>query len=489
MKRSGWLAPVLMLVLPIGVRAQSTHKPSSNSLTRSAEVYLASARKVAAADEKESFYKRALEATDKAIERDDENPLPYQQAGQAYLEMGDFARADSMLDKAESLWPDYVKEDTPIREQAWVDLYNRSIQLIQQKKMDQAVQSLELADRLFQGRPQARITLGSLYQTQGDVEKAIATYKGALDILNGPAAKNLTPEQAAKWKEQAATVNSSLARLLLAAKKYDEAVALFQAEAKAHPEDASVRMNLATALALSGKMDEANQLYAELLTQPGLSDTDYFSMGLGLFQAKQYDKAADAFRKAAAANPYNRDAYFNLAETLYAEARDLEEARSKAPAGQKTQNDAKLKQLYQGMLDATEKVRAQDPSNVTAIQLAALASRGMGDIAATPKAQDEWKNRTLALLQKQDSAKLDVSNIKLVKTEAGYTLTGDVSNLKLAAGTPITLKVSLLGKDGTPVDTQTVSVDAPAPDSKASFEASSTTKEDVVGWKYELTTG
>lgn len=489
MRRSGWLAPVLMLALPVGGQAQKTHKPSSNSLTRSAEVYLSSARKAAGADEKESFYKRTLEATQKAIERDDQNPTPYQQAGQAYLGLGDYARADSMLDKAESLWPDYEKEDAPLREAAWVELYNQTVPLLQQKKLDEAKQKLEMADQIYQGRPQARVTLASIYQNEGDYDKAISTYEGALDILNGPPSKNLKPEEAAKWKEEETRVNESLARLLMTAKKYDQAVKLFQAQVKANPDDASAKMNLATALAMTGQTDQADELYGQLLSQSGLSDTDYFNMGIGLFQAKQYQKSAQAFRKATVANPYNRDAYFNLAEALYARAQAINKADSSATAGQKTQNAAELKQLYQDMLDATQKTREQDPNNLTALQLAALASRGMGDIASSPKEQTEWKNKTLALLQKQDSAKVEVSNVKLARTGSSYTVTGDISNLRLAEGAPITVKITLLGKDGAPLDTQTVTVNAPAPKANTSFEANAASKEDVAGWKYEITTG
>src|SRR5690606_26697635 len=45
---------------------------------------------------------------------------------------------------------------------------------------------------------------------------------------------------------------------------------------------------------------------------------------LPIFEAGRYDGAVDAFRKAVALNPFSRDAHFNLAQSLYQRAQELQ---------------------------------------------------------------------------------------------------------------------------------------------------------------------
>src|SRR5690606_40712987 len=75
---------------------------------------------------------------------------------------------------------------------------------------------------------------------------------------------------------------------------------------------------------------EANRIYGELLDEPDLTEEDYQVIGIGLLSGDEFDRAAEAFRKALALNPYSRDAMYNLAQAIYRQGLALEERRQAA---------------------------------------------------------------------------------------------------------------------------------------------------------------
>jgi tetratricopeptide (TPR) repeat protein len=482
-KWSAGLALALLVALPLGARAQGT-KPSQNMFTRSAALYIDQAKKASHPEDKPKIYQKALDQALQSIDKDAGNPAGYFYAGQAYLGLGDISKADQMLDKAEQLWPEYSKETETARERAWVEAYNKSVGLIQAGKDDEAIALLEQADAIYQGRPTARATLASLYQNKGQADKAIEKYRAALEIYNKGMPGSLPPEAQKQWQEGQERSISNLAQLLLFQKKYGEAADVYKDYLAKHPDDVQAKVNLAMAYARSENKAEANKIFGELANQSNLTDGQYFDIGVGLFQAEQFEPAASAFRKAVQANAYNRDAAFNLSQALLAEAQKLETQRQKATPAEAKKFADQLNPIYDELLSTTQKVLTQDPANGTALRLAAATAKGKGDLAAGPKA-DEWKKKAVDYLTQQQALTAEVVDVRVQATDGGSKVTGAVLNDKLAPGTPVKIKLTLLDKGGSPLDTQDVTVTAGAKDTKEAFSVTSKAK-DVAGWKYEI---
>ena len=108
----------------------------------------------------------------RAIAETPENPKAYLVAGQAAVGLQDWVQADTMFDRALSLNPGYSDQIEAEREAGWVVSYNLGAEALNDGDLDRAAEMFQAADRLYQGRPEARIGLGSLYVNQGDQEAA-----------------------------------------------------------------------------------------------------------------------------------------------------------------------------------------------------------------------------------------------------------------------------------------------------------------------------
>jgi len=481
-KRSGAFLVLGLMLLPAAAWAQ---KPSGNVWTRSAEVYLDQALKANNAVDKTRFFKEATDQITLAMQKDPNNPFAWQLAGKTYIAMGDAAKADSMFDRAETLYAPYVPVDAPFREQGWIDAYNNGVRALQANKMDDAIRYLRTADMIFQGRPSARMTLASIYLNRQEYDNAIEEYKGALAILRGPNGKNLKPDQQKQWDENTARTTERLVLLYKFTKKYGDAVSLLQQQLAANPTDAGLKLELATNIALAGNEADAKKMFLELAAMPNLSDDQYFETGVALFRARLFPDAAASFRKAAAANPFNHGALYNLSNALLAQTQPIEEAREKAAPAARKPFAQQLAPLFNELSDVTARFLALEPANSMMIRLASATSRGLADIATDPKAEAAGKEATLKMLLRGDSLRFEVSDAAMTVADDGAKLTGTITNKRVTAGSPITFKVYFLAKDGSTVEAQDVSVPAPTKEQTVDFTATTKSK-DAVGWKYEL---
>lgn len=508
-----WLTALALVALPgvVGGQKASGNRPSNNMWTRSAALYLDRARNNPRPDEKKALYEQALQAALQSTEREPDNPRGWFLAGQAYVQLGDYARADSAFDRAESLYPAYVEDTEPERTRAWVMAYNAGVTALQQGNVEEAIRLLESADRISQKRPLARLNLGALYARQGDTEKAIAAYRGALEILRGPERGRLQGKEAEQWAEQEEIATFNLAQLLANAGRDHEAAQAYREYLARSPDNITAKTNLAVVLTRQANallesppadssaaqaarakarqlLAEAQEIYTELLSRPDLSDQQYFTAGVGLFRAEQHERAAEAFRKALAANPYFRDAAYNLVQSIYARTLDLEKARTETKGEEQKKIADQLRGLYQEMITHAEKIRQLDPNNATVLLLLARAYRGLADLAAAePKVADGWRAKALEVLKAHEDLPFEVTEVVLSTEGQGKAqLRGQVQNLKLAQGTAVRLRLTLLGKDGAPIGTQEVTVTAPAAKERAPFEAAFETPQPPAGWRYEV---
>src|SRR5690606_5464602 len=132
---------VLIAAAVLAPATAEAQRPSNNMHTRSAETYLSQADREAVVADKVAALNSALEAAFAGIENDPDNPRSWFQAGQAYIGLQDWAGADSVFDRAESLYPEYAEEINPMRQAAWIDAYNAGVTALQANNVEEAISS------------------------------------------------------------------------------------------------------------------------------------------------------------------------------------------------------------------------------------------------------------------------------------------------------------------------------------------------------------
>src|SRR5690606_40340178 len=135
--------------------------------------------------------------------------------------------------------------------------------------------------------------LGALYAQKGQTDKAIDAYKGALEILRGPARQRISQREAEQWRENEEVAAFNMAQLLAGAGRDEEAAQAYRDFLEREPQNRTAKSNLAIVLGRMGKTDEASEIYAELMSQPDLTDAELFSIGIGLYNADEFERAAE----------------------------------------------------------------------------------------------------------------------------------------------------------------------------------------------------
>ncbi len=481
---TGVLLALLVGAMFLPEDAVAQRRPSNNMWTRSAKLYLDRARTNPRPEEKRALYQQALEAALEGIENDPSNPQIYLIAGQAYVRLGEYYRADTMFTKATAMYPDYEKEVNQERNNGWVQAYNLGINMLQQGNIEDAIAQFEKADAIYKGRPDARLQLGAAYARKNDLEKAIEAYRGALEILRGPAREKVPPQQRAQWAEQEEIAAFNMAQMLASLGRDEEAAQAYRDFLAREPNNTTAKINLAVVLSRQEKDEEASKLYAELLADQNLGAGEYQLIGVGLFRSKLYDQARDAFRKALERNPYMRDAKYNLAQALNAQSTELEEKRQAASGAEAASYAEQLKQLYDELAKVSEEVVQMDPYNRNARLLLVRGYRGLADV--DDAGAEQWRNKALEVLRAQEAMEFEVDGIRMTGQDKQAQVQGQFRNLKLEAGQPVKIVFTFLGEGGTTVATKEVQVVTPPAESASSFQLDVEASGTILGWKYDV---
>ena len=297
---------------------------------------------------------------------------------------------------------------------------------------------------------------------------------------------------------------------LMDEEKHDEALTMLQSAEVLYDKRPEALLNIGSIHANRGNNDLAEEafrkaaaaaqgeLYEKLDSASQANWKSYVEMatlniaqmrgqeGVGHFETEDYEAAAAAFKSAMEVNPYSRDYLFNYVQAKYAKASDLE--------AQLTEDSTKLAvltpelvSLYTELQAEIPKVRVYDPTNENLVYIQARALRREGEL----KGDTTANVRTLRLLEEIDAVPVEVTELTIGTDQGTATVAGKVRNKKLAEGSPVTVRVTLLGYKGDTIGQMTVTVNAGAAGEEAtsvSFEQTATITGSVAGWKYEVTT-
>jgi len=437
--------PQWMQELPEGT------EPRDNEHTDEAVLYLVQAM---SADEegRARFYQQALEAAEAGIEADPENPQSYYQAGEALLGLGEIERAGEMFDRAEELHPRYKIDTEFLREEAWLEAFNNAAELAQEGDRAAARPYFEQAHAIYQGRPEAMLNLAEFYQEDGNLEEAGRLYEQAIEVIEGPRTEGMDEEVLEQWNEYLEIALFNHAQILFQAERYVEAAEIYERILEDDPESLMAISNLAVSLVAAGEEERARALYDDLMNRPGLDARDMFSIGVGLYQAEDYEQSARAFGEVWEAVPNHRDAAFNHLQALF------------------------IAEQVDEFLDAAERVLEVDPNNLQIYQM----------LAQTLVQQDR-EPEAVEVIDRMEDLSFFVRGLELHPVDGGVALVGQVmNNQQDAEGSTARLRVYFYDVDGNEVGTTETEAELGAYEEPVQFQADFATDQDIFGFRYEV---
>jgi tetratricopeptide (TPR) repeat protein len=417
-------------------------RPSESRFTTPAKLFIAQGQ-----------FQQALDEAQKGIAADSTNAQHYYLAGQAHAGLGDYVAADEMFDTAERIYPAYELEIEPTRESAWAESFNEGVAAYNAGNTAEATAAWEKANLIYTLRSTAYQNLAAVYTQANEYEKAVEAYRAGLAALEStPVSRVLDEEEIAERAEAKSSMRENLAEILLFTDQYAEAEQLYQEQLAEDPTNITLRGKLAAAIAAQeGRAEEAQAIYNELLGRTDLNAETLMEIGVVLFQQRDFVRAGEAFKRVTDLRPNSRDAWYNYANALYA-------AENWAP-----------------LVPVAEQLIELDPLNYDASLILARAYR------------DALQNdNALGELQRMDAAPIKLQKLETGQGAGRTTVRGEVIGNRAPAGSPIRLQFTFFGEDGAEIGTETVTINAPAPEAIATFEVVLETEVPAVGYRYEL---
>ena len=435
----------------------------NNDMTRSSARALEDAAEAATPQEATALYQQAADAANEAIAADPTNPLPYFQAGLAYIGLEDYGTAATMLDRAEELRPVYTLQTERTREQVWISLYQEAAPLVNSGDYAAAIDFLEQADMIYDGRPEVKLTMGRLYVALSRWDEGIEILESAMAIINSPRIDEMDPETAADWREQATGVPVDIAQAQIGAGYLEEAAASLEALLVDEPNNTSYLNTLASVYVRMEMPERAQGVYDRLMAIPGLEGTDLYNIGVGLYTSSDYAAAGSAFQQAAEVSVNDRDAIEMW-------------ARSVQIAFPQSDEDAVPAGTLEALLEAAARWIELDPNNTNAYVVHAQTSNRLGD-----------EDGARAGIAAAEALEFTIDNLQIQRSQGGGGLiVGGLTNRSLAAGTTISLVFTAYDAAGAAIGSETVRIQAPEVDTAAAIRVEINTDDKIHGYGYTV---
>jgi tetratricopeptide (TPR) repeat protein len=295
----------------------------------------------------------------------EKNPAAWYYLGRIYLQQGDIVAADSAFTKAEALSPGCKKDISVQRYNGWVPLVNAGINFAKEQKNDSALALFREANIIYRDKPTAYSAAAVILANNRMDDSAIVYLQKAVDIAT---ASNTVEER------NQATFN--LAAVLQRQNRNEEAGAALERYLGWVPNDVEAKRALAVIYRATGKVDKAKVLEAEVgapaaskAPAAGTGQAGALNAAIALYNSKKYDSAATAFERIVAAEPYNRDALYGLANSYIGLKKGPKLAATAARlVAIEPLNDDVLRMLATGQRMAKKEVSA----NKTAMQVISM---------------------------------------------------------------------------------------------------------------------
>jgi tetratricopeptide (TPR) repeat protein len=241
--------------------------------------------------------------------KQEKNPAAWYYLGRIYLQQGDIVAADSALTTAENLSPGCKEDISKVRYTGWVPLVNAGIDFTKKENNDSALALYREANTIYRDKPVAYLSSGVILANTGQTDSAIVYFQKASEIAERTNAV-----------EDRNTATRNWGALLQRAGRHQEAVPVLEKYVGWVPGDAEVKRALAASYHATGQTDKAQALEKEVGAAPAGAGqpatgaaAGQMNTAVSLYNEKKYAEAAAGFEQVIAAEPYNRDALYGLA--------------------------------------------------------------------------------------------------------------------------------------------------------------------------------
>lgn len=381
-----------------------------------------------------ALWQEALEAV--RPELDGENAVAYLMATQALLGLGQLDEALELITTFDELAPECGSYSENMRMNGWVRHFNAGIDRYNAGDTQGALESFVGATAF---RPDLRSTNNAalIYLETGDTENAIATYRIGLENPGDE------PDP-----EQLQSAIRGLGDALTAAGRSDEALDAYGSYLEEHPDDVVVQINYALAASDAGMESEATEIFSSVLARDDLDPQQWVQVGVGLYNASDYEGSATAFGKARSANPFNKEAMENYVNASV-------QANRPGP-----------------VLALADTLVAWYPYDQTNYQLLASAL-----------ARASMDERAMQVIADQEAADIVFHSVQMGGGSGGNYVVRGTLEAKGATGT-LVIPFEFLSEGGEVIATETLTMGAPAAGQTEDFQFSVTSGVPIAGFRY-----
>jgi tetratricopeptide (TPR) repeat protein len=453
--------------MPSRYQAPECGLKSSHFKVSSGASYLKSGIENSVAENQKRSYESGQKVLVEAMEQNgqDKNPAAWYYLGRIYLQQGDIIGADTALAHATQLAPACEKEISAYRQNAWVALIKGGNTFEEQKNLDSALVLYRQAGMILHTSAIPYYQAANVFNTKNQPDSAAAYFGKAV-----AAAANATDTTEVNIRNRSAFNRGAL---LLNSQKYPEAIKAFEQYLQWVPNDNEAKRGLAGAYRGAGDVAKAQALEQQVVAAggapaaggaaggaagpgAGTGSQDLMNIGVNFYNEKKFADAATAFEKVVQAEPYNRDALFNLTNTYLA-----------------LKDGPKL-------LATARKLAELEPMNENVLKLVGEGYK-----------QSNKVNDAVSTAEKVLALPIDVKVTEFAPTASGATLTATATGraAQTAAGKPIapkpiTLTFEFLNASGGVVGSQDVQV--PALKAGATQDLKATGQgQGIAGYRYK----
>ena len=200
-----------------------------------------------------------------------------------------------VYESEETLWTDTLVKNP----ECWLGHGNLGSAFLQKGELDKAIAQFKTALEINPNYPEAHYNLGAVLGQKGQLDKAIDHYQKAVEI-----------------NPNLAEARNNLGLALVQKGRVDEAITQYQKALEIVPYDAKANNNLGFALAQKGQMDQALEQYRKALEIDPDNVQAHENLGLALVQKGEGDDAIAQLQKAVELNPNVASYYCNLGLAL-----------------------------------------------------------------------------------------------------------------------------------------------------------------------------
>ena len=415
-------ALVALVILPTAAHAQK--EPPHTKETKNVEKFVGLALTRTDPAQKRTFLEQALAPMREAMTKDPGNARVWLLAGHVLSGLGQFAAADSAFDRASELYPEYNDQIETERHTAWEGAFNNAVTLLNSQKTDEGIRALEEAEVIYDLRPEAKYYLGLFAMQKEESEKAERWLKASMASVQGPLRAKLQPAAVEDWDRLANNAKVKISNLIA-------------------------------------------------------------YRGAQLYDRQQYDSAAVLFAQAREMSRPSRDHLFNMLQSQYARALQLDKERA-------NKKDAALDKqagtLYTSIIALTDTLRSFDPLNEDIFFFSSRGYKVLSELTTDAATKGKHIATLRAINTEYEQLPFLVNDIQIAEGDTSAVVKGNITNKLLKAGATGTMTFELLGLDGSVIGSAPVNftVPAEAKDAKIAFEVTVPMSAPLAGWRYKI---